>query len=329
MLETNRPYLIPLKERLALPARVPGKANPKSSTGRARRLHPGDHRRQLSLRRDRRRLQRRAVPRGRAAVVPGPGPRGPLAQPAAALRRPTGADRRRRARVARGRSRCCSRHGSAGGRRPGARRTGCSSASTCAATTRAGSATGPADSAPLLDLTKVGAADPDAFWEPVQREDGDRIVLTPEALLPADVARGGDDPAAPGRRDDRLRPDERRAAHPLRRVLRPGLRLRPGRRLRGSTAALEVRAHDVPFMVEHGQRVCKLTFERMLEPPTAAVRAGHRLELPAAGGDAGQALSAIAEVRSESAIAESQKWLRAPNSRYFGWTGDNPRTVRL
>jgi dCTP deaminase len=38
--------------------------------------------------------------------------------------------------------------------------------------------------------------------------------------------------------------------------------------LRGSTAALEVRAHDVPFMVEHGQWVCKLTFERMLEPPT-------------------------------------------------------------
>src|SRR5436305_14948350 len=34
VLETNRPYLIPLKERLALPAGVRGKANPKSSTGR-------------------------------------------------------------------------------------------------------------------------------------------------------------------------------------------------------------------------------------------------------------------------------------------------------
>ncbi|HSS09990.1 MAG TPA: 2'-deoxycytidine 5'-triphosphate deaminase, partial [Acidimicrobiales bacterium] len=40
-------------------------------------------------------------------------------------------------------------------------------------------------------------------------------------------------------------------------------------RFHGSRAALEVRAHDVPFMVEHGQRVCKLTFERMLEEPTA------------------------------------------------------------
>src|SRR5271167_205263 len=35
VLETNRPYLIPLKERLALPPGVRGKANPKSSTGRA------------------------------------------------------------------------------------------------------------------------------------------------------------------------------------------------------------------------------------------------------------------------------------------------------
>ena len=34
VLETNRPYLIPLAERLAPPAHVRGKANPKSSTGR-------------------------------------------------------------------------------------------------------------------------------------------------------------------------------------------------------------------------------------------------------------------------------------------------------
>ena len=35
----------------------------------------------------------------------------------------------------------------------------------------------------------------------------------------------------------------------------------------GSRAALEVRAHDVPFAVEHGQNICKLSFERMIEPP--------------------------------------------------------------
>ena len=35
-----------------------------------------------------------------------------------------------------------------------------------------------------------------------------------------------------------------------------------------SRAVLEVRAHDVPFMVEQHQPVCKLAFERMTEPPT-------------------------------------------------------------
>jgi dCTP deaminase len=38
---------------------------------------------------------------------------------------------------------------------------------------------------------------------------------------------------------------------------------RPGER-DGSRAAL---AHDVPFTIEHGQRVCKLSFERMAEEP--------------------------------------------------------------
>jgi dCTP deaminase len=37
--------------------------------------------------------------------------------------------------------------------------------------------------------------------------------------------------------------------------------------LHGSRAALEVRAHDVPFMIEHGQQVCKLTYERMAAEP--------------------------------------------------------------
>ncbi len=35
-----------------------------------------------------------------------------------------------------------------------------------------------------------------------------------------------------------------------------------------------MRAHDVPFMVENGQSVCKLTFERMLEEPTSLYGSG-------------------------------------------------------
>lgn len=36
----------------------------------------------------------------------------------------------------------------------------------------------------------------------------------------------------------------------------------------GSQATLEVRAHDVPFVVEQGQRVCWMTYSRMTEAPT-------------------------------------------------------------
>jgi dCTP deaminase len=37
----------------------------------------------------------------------------------------------------------------------------------------------------------------------------------------------------------------------------------------GTPAVLEVRAHDVPFALEHGQRLCKLTFERLASRPDA------------------------------------------------------------
>ncbi len=47
----------------------------------------------------------------------------------------------------------------------------------------------------------------------------------------------------------------------------PGFGYDPEGGFHGSRAALEVRAHDVPFVIEHRQRVCRLSFERMIEPP--------------------------------------------------------------
>ena len=35
----------------------------------------------------------------------------------------------------------------------------------------------------------------------------------------------------------------------------------------GSKAVLEVRAHDVPFMIENRQKVCRLEFQTMAEAP--------------------------------------------------------------
>ena len=76
----------------------------------------------------------------------------------------------------------------------------------------------------------------------------------------------------------------------------PGFGFDPTGGFRGSRAALEVRAHDVPFMVENGQAVCKLTFERMLEEPTVALRVGHRVVVSATRRDAEPLLPPITGV---------------------------------
>ena len=130
------------------------------------------------------------------------------------------------------------------------------------------------DSAPLLDLTASGEVDPGPFWDPVFREDGDRLVLSPRRfylLMSHEAVSIPPNLAA-----------EMTAYDPTSGELRthyagffdPGFGFDPAGGFRGSRAALEVRAHDVPFMVENGQAVCKLTFERMLEEPTALYGSG-------------------------------------------------------
>jgi len=125
------------------------------------------------------------------------------------------------------------------------------------------------DNAPLLDVYKSVDApvDPESFWEPVKREDGDRVVLTPQRfyLLMSNEAVSIPPTLA----------SEMTAYDPTSGELRthyagffdPGFGFDPAGEFTGSRAALEVRAHDVPFMIEHGQRVCKLTLEHMIEAP--------------------------------------------------------------
>ena len=106
------------------------------------------------------------------------------------------------------------------------------------------------------------------------REDGDRLVLSPKRfyLLMSDEAVCIPPSLAA----------EMTAYDPTSGELRthyagffdPGFGYDPAGTFRGSRAALEVRAHDVPFMVENGQAVCKLTFERMLEEPVALYGTG-------------------------------------------------------
>jgi len=123
----------------------------------------------------------------------------------------------------------------------------------------------------LIDLSKTDHYTVRAFWEEVLSEGsrhGARIVLHPEKfylLLSEDSVAIPPGYAA-----------EMTAYDPTSGELRthyagffdPGFGYDPEiSAFTGSRAALEVRAHDVPFAVEHGQNICKLSFERMIEPP--------------------------------------------------------------
>jgi dCTP deaminase len=119
-------------------------------------------------------------------------------------------------------------------------------------------------------MYREGAFDPTTYWEPVYAEPGDRIVLDPERfylLLSDESVRIPPSYAA-----------EMTAYDPTSGELRthyagffdPGFGHDPaGLFSQGSRAALEIRAHDVPFAVDHLQRVCTLRFERMAGEPAS------------------------------------------------------------
>jgi dCTP deaminase len=119
-----------------------------------------------------------------------------------------------------------------------------------------------------IDLTKVGALRWRDYWEPVHPEQGGRIVLEPEVFYLLLSAEGVSIPPSYAA--------EMLAYDPTAGELRThyagffdpgfGYSREPGG-AHGSRAALEVRARDVSFMVEHRQPVCKLAFERMSEEP--------------------------------------------------------------
>ncbi len=118
----------------------------------------------------------------------------------------------------------------------------------------------------LIDVDRKDQYDPVEFWEPIYRGKDPTIILNPDdfyilasreaVTVPADHAAEmvaydtlvgefrvhyagffdpgfGDDAAGGG----------------------------------GSRAVLEVRSHDVPFMIEHGQILGRLVYERLTEPP--------------------------------------------------------------
>lgn len=129
-------------------------------------------------------------------------------------------------------------------------------------------------SSALIDLEQIGKYEIGDFWERVRPDRGGKLILEPEEFyLLVSRERVRIPPALAA---------EMAAYDPTSGELRthyagffdPGFGDVDVSDSPGTAAVLEVRAHDVSFALEHGQALCKLTFERMQDPPDQAYGAG-------------------------------------------------------
>src|SRR5450755_4606971 len=265
-LERDRPYLVPLVEELRLPDGVRAKANPKSSTGRldvfTRVLTDRNHRFDEIPDGYRGKLYLEVVPRTFAIRV----------KTGLALNQ---------VRLMSGDARLSDTqllalHGETPLLYRDAEPVGGPELSLCDGLFLSLDVSGSAESivgyrakknSLPIDLTKVGALRWRDYWEPVHPEHGGRIVLEPEIFYLLLSAEGVSIP--PSYAAEMLAYDP--TAGELRThyagFFDPGFGYSLQPKTHGSRAALEVRARDVAFMVEHRQPVCKLAFERMTEDP--------------------------------------------------------------
>lgn len=126
----------------------------------------------------------------------------------------------------------------------------------------------------LIDLSKIGAFSKSDFWEPIV-VDGNRreLVLDPDEfyiLASAEsVVVGADEAAEMIAYDTSV--GELRSHYAGYLDCGFGLAEAGGA---GSRLVLEVRSHDVPFLLDHGQRIASLVYEPMLETPDILYGAG-------------------------------------------------------
>jgi dCTP deaminase len=232
VLETGCVYLVPLQERLRLPAGVSGRANPKSSTGR------------IDV------FTRVVTNKSKAFDKIPTGYAGPLwleisPRTFPILVRP--GDRLAQLRLSAGRPEAVQEK-------------------TVSIDLRA------VDEGPigwrakqhggLIDLRRLGGHQVAAFWEPLFAR-SDRLVLDPEAFY---ILASRETVKVPANRAAEMAPiapelGEFRAHYAG--FFDPGFGTNTG----GSRAVLEVRSRDVPFILEHGQPVAKLVYEAMCARP--------------------------------------------------------------
>ncbi|NVK34076.1 MAG: 2'-deoxycytidine 5'-triphosphate deaminase [Rhodobacteraceae bacterium] len=119
----------------------------------------------------------------------------------------------------------------------------------------------------LIDVDQPAAQEPLDFWEPIYRRGAAELILDPNEfyiLVSQEAVHVPPQYAAEMVPFDALVGEFR--VH-YAGFFDPGFG-HSGAGGHGSRAVLEVRSHDVPFIVEHGQTVGRLVYEKMSEVPT-------------------------------------------------------------
>jgi dCTP deaminase len=120
-------------------------------------------------------------------------------------------------------------------------------------------------SAPVIDLQRVGYYDPLDFWEPILRPRNGEIILNPgEFYILASRERIRVPPSAAAELVG-YDPSVGEFRIHYAGFFDPGFGYREDQR--GTQAVLEVRSHEVPFLLQHGQRVGRFIYEPLLELP--------------------------------------------------------------
>lgn len=127
--------------------------------------------------------------------------------------------------------------------------------------------------APLLDLSKIAHYDPLDFWEPLRGDAAGRLILNPDDFYLLASREGVRVPPA---YSAEMVPYDTAAGEfrvHYAGFFDPGFGHRPDGQ-GGTPAVLEVRSHEVPFALEHGQRVARLKYERLMAVPDVLYGSG-------------------------------------------------------
>ncbi len=119
----------------------------------------------------------------------------------------------------------------------------------------------------VVDLTKRNYYNIRDFWEPVCRSERRTLILEPEEFYILSSKEKIRIPPACAAEMVAFEAGSGELRTHYAGFFDPGFGYGPKGEVLGTKAVLEVRAHDVPFMISDGQSFCKLFYEKMIEIP--------------------------------------------------------------